>query len=224
VLLLAVGGVGGAAAVAVATVPDGSGVIHACVGISDPGQPPLTNAANLTVIDPSAGQSCNSGGQTSISWNVQGRPGPTGPPGIPGTNTFTYTLVPPIVKTTAPSAGQVVLGSGRGAVTFDLLTYGFTPAATSAKGAGKISPKEFTISKTQDKASAKLFLYCANGKHIATGRITVRKTSGGKQRFLTFTFKSVLISSIQASSSQGGTRPLETLTLSFASFSEHLSK
>jgi hypothetical protein len=70
-VMLASGGV------AYATIPDESGVIHGCytkkVGI-------------LSVIDPSAGQTCSSG-QLPISWNQQGPqgdPGPQGPPGPPG--------------------------------------------------------------------------------------------------------------------------------------------
>ena len=89
--LLAVGALGGAAALAVASVPDSSGVIHGCYAVSGTNGTtvPATTAANLTIIDPGAGQTCPSAvgapaTEQSISWNVAGPQGPTGPAGAAG--------------------------------------------------------------------------------------------------------------------------------------------
>jgi hypothetical protein len=91
---------GAGAGVAVAAVPDSSGVITACLDqtiTSGTVAVPNQTTANLTVIDPSEGQHCippdgaRVPNQKTITWNVagpQGAPGvtgPTGPAGAPGT-------------------------------------------------------------------------------------------------------------------------------------------
>jgi type VI secretion system secreted protein Hcp len=89
--LLAAGAAGGAAAIAVATVPGSDGVIHACVQLS--GTLPANNVGNLRVIDPGAGpgQTCSttapSGGlapEATLDWNVAGPRGASGPIGLQG--------------------------------------------------------------------------------------------------------------------------------------------
>jgi hypothetical protein len=95
-LFLAAGLVGGAAAVAVASVPSSSGVISACLELTasqSGGALPVSTGPNLRVIDTDAGQSCRTttavgaGPQTieqPISWNQSGTQGPEGPPGATG--------------------------------------------------------------------------------------------------------------------------------------------
>src|SRR5436305_4881032 len=83
-VLLAAGLAGGAAAVAVATVPGPDGVIHACYSITNTNGLPVTTA-NLRIIDPSA-QACTTNtdvptAERALSWNQQGPPGQTGPTG-----------------------------------------------------------------------------------------------------------------------------------------------
>jgi hypothetical protein len=95
VALLAAGAVGGGAAFAAASVPDGSGVIHACLDLTTQGAAtvPDNSKPNLTIIDPSAGQHCIAPddpdpNQTEITWDVTGPQGPsgvTGAQGVPGT-------------------------------------------------------------------------------------------------------------------------------------------
>src|ERR1700722_2099764 len=106
--LVAVGLLAGGAGFAVASVPDGSGTFHACVLMQTTGgesgtvtEPVIdgvdddldgSGIGNLTLIDPSAGQTCddvaaeNGVGSTpyiqeAISWN---QTGPTGPQGATG--------------------------------------------------------------------------------------------------------------------------------------------
>jgi len=70
----ALGGLVFAVAVTVvvrATIPDAAGVIHGCY--SKPG-------SNLYVVD-SAVSTCKNG-DTALTWNVQGPPGPVGPMGL----------------------------------------------------------------------------------------------------------------------------------------------
>ena len=126
-LLLAAGAAGGGAAYAVASVPDGTGVIHACYQVASPGSTiptssgPTAQAPNIRIIDPSAGQRCTTSfvpGATAtfeapLDWNATGQQGPQGIPGTPGApgksvtigngNTFTI------------SGGQVItVGGGNG--------------------------------------------------------------------------------------------------------------
>lgn len=89
---MAVGAAGGGAALAVASVPGSDGVIHACVAVDHAGTVLTTGGPNLTIIDPSAGQMCdtttsNDGvppSQANLTWNQQGPPGAAGTPGAPG--------------------------------------------------------------------------------------------------------------------------------------------
>ena len=63
-----------AGAIAYATIPDASGVIHGCY---------MKSGGSLRVFDASV-TSCKSG-ETELDWNVQGQAGPAGPPGAAGT-------------------------------------------------------------------------------------------------------------------------------------------
>ncbi len=90
VLLVAVGVAGGATAIAVASIPDSNGVIHACVQLQ-PGGLPVTTGANLRVIDSGAGQICSTSNPTggppaeeTLDWNAIGQQGAPGAPGAPG--------------------------------------------------------------------------------------------------------------------------------------------
>ena len=104
--LIAVGLLGGGAALAVASVPDSSGVFHACVlmdthvvnngtAVSTVTTPDTSSfGGNVNVIDPSVGQSCDHVGdhrelhqgqsEMPISWNAVGPQGATGPQGAAG--------------------------------------------------------------------------------------------------------------------------------------------
>ncbi len=88
--LVAVGALGGGAALAIAAVPGSDGVIHACYQAQQDGTTPQADGPNLRIIDPSAGQACTPGspagglGEHAISWNVAGAPGPSGPRGESG--------------------------------------------------------------------------------------------------------------------------------------------
>ncbi len=232
-LLLAIGAAGGAAAVAVATVPDSSGVIHACVKLS--GSLPDTSASNLTVIDPSAGQSCSNPvgtppTQTPLSWNVTGPQGPPGGPNAGGqtvtANTYTITLAPPAIRAGQKPFSRLTLGTGRGAYRFDILSYAFAVTQTGGHGAGggKTHGGEISVTKRLDKSSAKLLELAARGTHFKQGTIAVRKTAGGKTTLLTITLQNPLISGFRDSSSPENHTIVETLTLSYSGESIKLAK
>ncbi len=92
-MLLAAGAAGGGAALAVASVPDSSGVIHGCYALTTNAAQvtvPVTTSANFRIIDTSAGQTCNPQppaggfGEGTINFNQVGPQGPPGAGGQPG--------------------------------------------------------------------------------------------------------------------------------------------
>jgi type VI secretion system secreted protein Hcp len=242
--LLAVGAAGGGAALAVASVPDSNGVIHACYSIDSNGAPVATvGQPNLRIIDPSQGQQCDnttgSDGQrpqeAAVSWNRFGPRGPQGPPGksvtVVGGNTLTLpgggvvtvgsskavTISTPPLTTNSKAIGTVSLNLGRSSLSFNLYSWSLPGAHSSGGGGGtgRVANKEFVITKSLDKASPKLFKYCATGKHIVNATITLRKAGKPQQEYLKITLDDVLISSVQTSSSKGTEQPTESLSLNF---------
>lgn len=214
VALVGVGLAGGAAAVAVATVPDSSGVIHACVTVSDSGGgAPITNGPNVTVIDPSAGQACT-GFQQAISWNVsgpQGQPGQTGaqgPPGAPGNTSITYTVVPPTARTNAPGIGTATLGP----LTFSILSLNWAIGKPSVVRR-QVPLSGLTVSKALDATSPRLHEAVSSGTHFRSATISLYRRPGSHQIGLIIKLSDVVISALQIS--QSGLSPLETVSLSF---------
>ena len=226
VLLLAVGLAGGATAAAVASVPDSAGVIHACVSTNSDSGAPLTTAANVTVIDPSVGQTCNTGAQESISWNAtgpQGPTGPTGPQGPPGQAGSqgppgTSTVIQPTFKTAGPGIGWVSMtGSGLN-VRFPLLSFSWANKAAAPKAVRRgaaATLAQLSLTKLVDSTSPKLHVAVATGKHLASVTISLFKTAGSNQVGLVIKLEDVVISSIAMTRSAAGVSPLETLTLAF---------
>jgi hypothetical protein len=115
VVLLVAGVMGAGAAVALGSVPDATGVIHACYqytvtgGRTDPAA-----TAYLRVIDP-ASQTCNTSAgvppERELDWNVSGPQGPRGDRGLQGP--------PGSGQTTSVGSGGTayVTGSGSQSVT-----------------------------------------------------------------------------------------------------------
>jgi type VI protein secretion system component Hcp len=114
--LLLVGAAGGGAAIAVASVPDSNGVIHACYAVNPGSTLPSTAGPNLRIIDPNAGpgQACSTATpagaigaiERPLDWNQTGPTGPQGLPGMPGTPGKTQTVVGG--QTLTLSGGQVI--------------------------------------------------------------------------------------------------------------------
>jgi hypothetical protein len=111
----------GAVSVATATIPDGSGVIHACYSL-------LPQTGQLRVIDTARAKSCGRN-EKPLSWNQQGRTGTTGPTGPSGTSTSWFRQV----SGTAPKTPSVLLALSLPAGTF-MVT--LTGEGTDAGGDG----------------------------------------------------------------------------------------
>jgi type VI protein secretion system component Hcp len=194
--VLAAVGLGTGAAVAVASVPGGDGMIHACVNVTTTpagATVPRLGAANLTVIDPDAGQQCipAKGGipnQTEISWSVtgpQGPPGVKGPTGAPGaagavgatgaTGTSgpaghgvvnSVTIAPPTLGAHAKPIAEATVGSGNTASSFPVLAAEQANVTAPRTGSGKIELHDFSLAKRVDLASPRLLRLVATGTRV----------------------------------------------------------
>jgi type VI secretion system secreted protein Hcp len=91
-----------------------------------------------------------------------------------------------------------------------------TPQGGGA-GAGKVSMQDFHFVMRLTKASPKLMLACASGKHIKMATLTARKAGKDQQEFLSFKFSDVLVSSYQTGGSeQSDITPLDSVSLNFS--------
>jgi type VI secretion system secreted protein Hcp len=83
-------------------------------------------------------------------------------------------------------------------------------------GAGKANFQDISITKYIDLASPNLMLFCANGKHIKEGTLTVRKAGENPLEYLKIKLTKVLVSSYSTGGSGGEERLTENVTLNFA--------
>jgi type VI secretion system secreted protein Hcp len=84
-------------------------------------------------------------------------------------------------------------------------------------GAGKVAIQDLHLVKRLDKASPALFLACANGKHLSSAVLTVRKAGKGQQEYLVIKLTDVMVSSYQTGgSAHEAEAPIDQASLSFA--------
>jgi type VI secretion system secreted protein Hcp len=87
-------------------------------------------------------------------------------------------------------------------------------------GGGKVNVSDISISKYVDLASNDLIKKCADGTHIDTGKLTVRKSGGDAPvEYFIIDFKELMVTSYQTGGSKDGLdRIQENLTLNFRYF------
>lgn len=99
-------------------------------------------------------------------------------------------------------------------------SWGASNAGTSGigggGGAGKVSMQDLHVTKKTDKASPKLMLFCANGTHVKTGLLTVRKAGGDQQEYLKIKLADIFVSSYQQGGTGSETIPSEQVSFNFA--------
>jgi type VI secretion system secreted protein Hcp len=83
-------------------------------------------------------------------------------------------------------------------------------------GAGKVAMHDFTATMRMNKASPKLFLYCANGKHIKEALLTCRKAGGKQEEYLKIKFTDLLVSSYQTGGNGSDIIPIDNVSLNFS--------
>jgi type VI secretion system secreted protein Hcp len=90
-------------------------------------------------------------------------------------------------------------------------------AGGGARGgrAGKVSMQDLHFVTRVSKASPKLMLACATGKHIKVATLVARKAGKGQQEFLVYKFTDVLVSSYQTGGTEGDV-PTDQISFNFA--------
>jgi type VI secretion system secreted protein Hcp len=96
-------------------------------------------------------------------------------------------------------------------IELDSFSWGVSNSSTAGSGAGtgmgtgKVSLQDFHFTMKVDKASPKLMLACATGKHIPTLQFTVARTdgaTGGTTDYYVVTLTDCLVSSYKSNSPQ----------------------
>ena len=88
----------------------------------------------------------------------------------------------------------------------------------SGGGAGKVNVQDLSVTKYVDNASPTLMKFCCKGKHIDTGKLTVRKAGDTPLEYITIEFQELLVAAISTGGSGGEDRLTENLTLNFRKF------
>ncbi|MEM8812111.1 MAG: type VI secretion system tube protein Hcp [Pseudomonadota bacterium] len=100
-------------------------------------------------------------------------------------------------------------------------SWGMTQSGTthlgSGSGSGKVNVQDIVFTKFVDKSTPAILKHCCNGKHIDSGKLTVRKAGGDSQvEYLVIEMENIIISSYQTGgSSDGLDRVQETIGLNF---------
>ena len=80
-------------------------------------------------------------------------------------------------------------------------------------GSGKAKFEDFEFTMPTQKASAKIYVACASGKHIKSAVLSIRKAGGTQEVFLKHTFTDLLISSFRTAN--GDPQPIDTVKFNF---------
>jgi type VI secretion system secreted protein Hcp len=103
----------------------------------------------------------------------------------------------------------------------ELLSFSFGETRTGGLGAGggggsgKVEMSDFSFTARTSKASPLLFLSCAQGKHIKSAVLTVRKAGQAQQEYIKLKFTDVLISSYAFGGDEDEGVPLDAFELNF---------
>jgi type VI secretion system secreted protein Hcp len=90
----------------------------------------------------------------------------------------------------------------------------------SGGGSGKVNVQDISFTKVVDKSSPTLVKFCANGKHMATGKLSINKMGENPMEYLSIELEEIIVSSISTGGSGGEDRLMENVTLNFAKFKE----
>jgi type VI secretion system secreted protein Hcp len=108
----------------------------------------------------------------------------------------------------------------KGEIDIESFSWGMSQSGSGNRGpgsgTGKVDISDITVNKVVDKASPTLQLACANGKHIAKGKITLRKAGENPLDYFTVDLEQILVSNYQISAHKGGEVPQESFSLNFA--------
>ena len=104
----------------------------------------------------------------------------------------------------------------------DVSSVSFGASQTGIREAGgkasarRSSLTTFAMTKNVDKASPKLFLFCATGQQIPKAVLTFRAVGETPLEYLTITLSDVFISSYQVGASSGSDLATESISISYS--------
>jgi len=105
----------------------------------------------------------------------------------------------------------------KGQIHIESFSFGVEQVGTSDSGgglgAGKAKFEDFEFTMPTQKASPKIYLACASGKHIGNAVLSIRKAGGKQEVFLKHTFEHLLISSFRTAN--GDPQPVDTIKFNF---------
>ncbi len=90
-------------------------------------------------------------------------------------------------------------------------------SGTGGRTGGRADFQHFSISKSIDKGTPDLAIYCASGKHISKIEIELCLATEDKHTFMKYVMEDVVISSVfqKASNDSEGNRPTEMVTFAY---------
>ena len=135
---------------------------------------------------------------------------------IAGTSTQAFAAVDYFLKIDGID-GESKDDKHKGEIDIQSWSFGASQSGSMAGGgggAGKVSMQDFSITKSMDKSSPKLFEALATGKHLKEVKLVLRGSSSVE--YLTVTLTDVMISSYSTGGSSGDDRPTESVSLNFA--------
>ena len=115
--------------------------------------------------------------------------------------------------------GESTDAKHKGEIELHSFSWGETQAGAGAGrgaggGAGKVTMQDLHVATRVSKASPKLMLACATGKHIKLATLVARKAGKDQQEFLVYKFTDVLVSSYQTGGAQGDV-PTDQVSFNF---------
>jgi type VI secretion system secreted protein Hcp len=117
--------------------------------------------------------------------------------------------------------GESLDSKHKGEIQLESFSWGETNPGTvhsgGGGGAGRVQMQDLHFVMQINKASPKLMLACASGKHIKQAILSARKAGKAQQEFLVFKFTDVLVSSYQTGGSQHAeVLPMDQVSFNFA--------
>ena len=88
-------------------------------------------------------------------------------------------------------------------------------SGTGGRTGGRADFQPFSVTKTIDKATADLHIYCANGKHIPTVVAEFCLATEDKHCFMKYTLSDVIVNVVSPNGSEGGDRPTEEVSFAY---------
>jgi type VI secretion system secreted protein Hcp len=117
--------------------------------------------------------------------------------------------------------GESLDSKHKGEIQLESFSWGETnPGSVHSGGGGgasRVQMQDLHFVMQINKASPKLMLACASGKHIKQAILSARKAGKAQQEFLVFKFTDVLVSSYQTGGSQHAeVLPMDQVSFNFA--------